>query len=196
MTRFPRTFLSRRGCSRILICAALLFITGVTAGSATVEGVVSDSFGHPIAETKVNIANPYGAGEGVIRYVTTDSNGRFSMNNVKAGKYNVYAQKPSIGYGDPEFVFYSVGRPPSPQVDIKAGDKSVNVIVNLGEPGGILKASVVDEETGEPVTTGKMQALPHARHQYVHFIVRWSGRGYRHSGSTVAVGHGRYGSGL
>jgi hypothetical protein len=133
----------------------LLFIIGMTAVSATVEGVVSDSSGNPISGAKVNIANPYGASGGVIRYVMTDSDGRFSMKSVKAGKYDVYAQKPTSGYGDPEFAFYSIGRPPSPQVDIKAADKSVNVIVNLGEPGGILKAAVVDEETGEPVTTAR-----------------------------------------
>lgn len=88
----------------------------------------------------------------------------------------MYAQKPNSGYGDAEFAFYSVGRPPSPQVDIKAADKSVNVMVNLGEPGGILKASVVDEETGEPVTTARCRlSLMQDANTYISLSVRTEG---------------------
>ncbi len=82
MARFPQILFPQHRCSRILICAALLFIVGVTARSASVEGVVMDSSGNPIAGARVHIANPNGASGGVIRYVMTDSNGRFSMNNV------------------------------------------------------------------------------------------------------------------
>lgn len=131
-----------------------LLVSGV-ASAATIRGIVLDGAQAPIRDAKVRLMDIRKVGEGIIRYVYSDSSGKFTIDHVPPGTYFVYAQKTQNGYGDPAFAFFSSGAPPSPEVKILNEDQNFDVIVNLGMPGGHLNVSLIDGDSGMPVSKAR-----------------------------------------
>lgn len=134
-----------------------LFFTltfSVIASAATIRGIVIDGGQAPIRNAKVRLMDIHKVGEGIIQYIYADSNGKFMIDHVPPGTYLIYAQRES-GYGDPAFSFFSSGAPPAPEVKVLKGDQNFDVVVNLGMPGGHLNVSLVDDDSGLPVSKAR-----------------------------------------
>jgi hypothetical protein len=133
----------------------LFVIQGGAAHSATVKGIVIDDLRMPVAGAQVHLIDPYKAGSILDTYVSTDSSGRFTIATVKPGDYKAYAAKPTSGYGDPVFAFFSAGMPPAPYIHIRRQDDVIDVVVNIGSPGGVLMASIIDSSSQAPIVAAR-----------------------------------------
>lgn len=121
-------------------------------GSA--EGVVLDADGKPLAGATVFVGNLAKAPR-----TTTDTEGRFILKDLPAGKIALMAFKESDGYPYDMFSFYSMPGGPPPQLDVAEGETVRNVVVHLGERAAYLKLDVTDE-LGAPVNAGLSFSRP------------------------------------
>ena len=85
-----------------------------------------------------------------IRLALTDSKGAFRFEPVRFGTYKLFALKPEAGYPDTKFELYATQYHPAVAV-VSAAAPSAVVRVIVGPRSGILKVTVMDRETGQPI---------------------------------------------
>jgi len=93
-----------------------------------------------------------------IRGPVTDDLGNFTMSNVPAGVVYVQASKESDGYPgelDAAFAFYAMPGERIPKIDVKGGEVTRDVIVQLGARAATLNILISDEE-GMPLRGGEL----------------------------------------
>jgi hypothetical protein len=114
-------------------------------GSATINGIVRDLSGAPIAE-----ANVYGIdSENIKRRIstTTDSAGRFRFSNLRPGTYELRAYKESEGYPDTFFAFFYAGNSKNwKSVRVDSGRTLEGFMLQLGPKYARLKLLIMDEK--------------------------------------------------
>jgi len=118
----------------------------------TVEGVVVDANGKPLADATVT---SYTQAKGVTRDVMqyqANGNGEFSL-HLPEGKVWLSAHKNSEGYPYAFFAFYLMPDQEFPTVEVKPGETTKGVVVHVGVKAAHLNYEVVDED-GKPVLGG------------------------------------------
>lgn len=115
-----------------------------------INGTVVNEKGQPVGAATVSI-DPLDGGprSAPVREVQTESNGRFSMDDLKFGTYKLFAMKESAGYPNTAFAFYSNNifstatlTPTTPVID---------VVLKVGPPAGVFTGYVTDAVTHQPV---------------------------------------------
>jgi hypothetical protein len=132
----------------------------------TISGTVVGEDGAPLVAAKVNADavdnRPTGS---LVRYVETDSNGQFVIDQLRWGKYRVFAKKEDAGYPDLQWSFYS--NDVFPTVVVASSTPTVKLRIHLGPKAGILVGSVTDAITGAPVNPGFKLSLAGDRAKWI-----------------------------
>ena len=89
--------------SRYVVLMAL-FLCSATAFAASIKGIIKDTSGEPLMEATVRLL--LARDSSFVKGTTADMNGRFTIGNVKKGRYIV--QSTYIGY-TPSYQNVSVG---------------------------------------------------------------------------------------
>jgi hypothetical protein len=126
------------------------------AGPATgrVTGVVENAQGRPLAGASVTARPAWGVMVGyLLRFVRTDRNGRFSVDGLRYGRYQIYAGKPAGGYpGTWDWTAYSLAPVPRVTLSLRAPVARVRVII--GPRAGEVAGRIVDP-TGVPLPSAR-----------------------------------------
>jgi hypothetical protein len=118
----------------ILSLAVLVFFCMMTAvaqtTTASITGRVLDSLGNSVANATV-IATDRGTGQ--TRTVTTNSDGEFTITTLSPGRYNVTVEAQSFSRSLVENLELNVGARQTLNIELKPGNISETVTVQVGE---------------------------------------------------------------
>jgi len=119
--------------------------------TGTIEGVVLDDQGKPLADAVV-----YGLPERDMRdqiHTTTDKNGRFTLHSVPAGGIYLSAFKESDWYPYNFFSFFlTPGQKTPNKVQVKGGQTTASAVIRMGERAARLNIKIEDER-GAPLSS-------------------------------------------
>jgi hypothetical protein len=115
-----------------------------------ISGTVFCETGEPVAGAMVHAeftdGRPRPGGE---RWIEADRDGRFTIDSLDWGPYEVYGRKEAAGYANQS---YSVHRPSGvPIVTLSPDRPAANVNVFIGPKAGVVVASISDAVTGQHV---------------------------------------------
>jgi Carboxypeptidase regulatory-like domain len=121
----------------------------------SVRGIVVDAHGAGIPDAKV-YDEPMGSARiGKDHFVSTDSEGRFVLTDVPAGKTMVIATKTEAGYPDARFALYTSNEV-LPIVEVHANQVTSEVVVKLLAKGGMIRGRIVDTQSRRPVPQARI----------------------------------------
>ena len=148
---------------RLACFAAAFLLSGLIVGAQTggmvngdgrIAGTVLDQRGHPLHRISVSVFH-----EETRTYMPmgteSDQDGRFVVDRLEPGTYDLYSQSEPAGYPDTSLSFYSKEEPA--RVVLGNGG-TVTVVLVLGPAAGVLTGTIIDR------TTGKAAVLRHAPH--------------------------------
>jgi hypothetical protein len=118
---------------------------------AEVQGSVVDDKGQPVEGAKVYWVALNGSPIGHPETVPTDKNGAFRLERVPPGKIQIRAYKEEDFYNRPTFAFYDPPASAMPEVEAKVGRMERGVVLRLGPKAALLRISVVDALSKEPL---------------------------------------------
>lgn len=121
---------------------------GQNAPVTSVQGVVLDKDGNPIPAATV-----YGLPEQDMRKpisTTSDDSGNFVLDGVPVGNVYMHAFKVADGYPDGFYAFFKTNERAWVKVEVKPGQATTGVTIQLGPKAAHLKVAVTDEN-GKPV---------------------------------------------
>jgi hypothetical protein len=131
----------------VLVATSLSF--GQDSGS--VHGTVFDKTGLRVKGAAV-FAQPLDRPmAGRIPQDISDEHGSFTISKLEYGRYSVSAAKPDEGYPELNFAFYSGFHAKLSVTRLSVQHKSAKVALHFGKKAGILKGTVADAVTGEPL---------------------------------------------
>ncbi|MGH9530736.1 MAG: carboxypeptidase-like regulatory domain-containing protein [Terriglobales bacterium] len=136
-------------CLIFLLIACPLFGQG---SMGKIIGTVVDERGTPVPHAQVSpdIRGVFVMSSLVV-IVETDANGRFEINGLAWGSYDLYASKEADGYPNTRF---SICRTrPAPKVTLSPGHPTGQATLVIGPQGGVLVVSVRDAVSGAPVNS-------------------------------------------
>ena len=116
-----------------------------------ISGTVFCETGEPVAGAMVHAESlEMPPGRSVVRWVETDGDGRFTIDNLGWGSYLVLGRKESEGYANQR---YGVYRPASgvPSVTLSPDNPAASVNVFVGPKAGVVIGSISDAVTGQHV---------------------------------------------
>lgn len=133
----------------------------IATGRSTLQGRITDAgSGAPLRRASIRVNAPELRG---VRQVTTDNDGRFSIAELPAGRYNVTATK--TGYVDMQ---YGQAAPLEQAMPLTLADRQTLDKIDIALPrGGVITGRVLDE-FGEPLVDAqvapmRMQSAPGGR---------------------------------
>jgi hypothetical protein len=122
-------------------------------GRGIISGTVIDEHGSPVLAAQVDVEAEDGRVRSLARrFVETDSDGRFSIDGLRWGKYRAFAKKESSSYADMAFPFYSNNL--YPEASVTESAPTANLQIRLGPKAGALVGHVTNAETGAPLNAG------------------------------------------
>ena len=148
---------------RSVICLSVL-LSAISHASASedqgaISGIVLDTQGNPVANAHVTTrdldlpANTVEVGAGVVPFVETDAQGRFSFKGLKVNHhYKVYPEKEQDGYPDMMLGMYN----PTDNAPIATATSSATaegITVHMGPKAARLKWNVRDAGSGNPINS-------------------------------------------
>jgi hypothetical protein len=136
----------------LLAVSFLIPAQGTEVGEGVIQGVVLGEGRQPVRGAKVHAELKGVPMAKAIRYVETDENGFFLIDQLEFGTYYVAAKKEEEGYGDSGFSFFN--DQPVPTALISAQHRFADVLINLGPKAGILTGTINDAATGKPIPAG------------------------------------------
>lgn len=140
----------------LLLSVALAFLgqAALAQGTGSIQGVVLDDRGSPVANAVVTADPVDGLARGTaLPNAETDTDGRFVVEHLAwLGKYRIYTAKQTAGYPDTSFSFYS--NDVLTTAEISAESPTATIRIQLGPKAGALVGAVSDAETGKPVPAG------------------------------------------
>ena len=120
--------------------------------SGDIEGFVLDKNSHGIVGAEVTAFQPDRPSAGILPQVQSGVGGHFLMTGLwPPGLYQVTAQKPRGGYGNPAITLFASPSAEAPRVEVRPGETTKGVTVRLGPKGGWVTGVVVDASSGEEV---------------------------------------------
>jgi len=120
--------------------------------TGVIEGRVLNDNGQPVPDVTVFLIK-VGELKSLFPTATSDHDGKFSIDNLSPGAYEVRGSKEAEGYPDSGSAFYSRGLTPQQQTFVLEGQVTSNVIVQLTKTAR-LTGRVVDAATGKPIENG------------------------------------------
>lgn len=118
--------------------------------AGVINGVVINEMGRPVAGARARVDLMNGPPTtGLIRYVDTDEQGRFTVDRLEWGSYWVVAMKESEGFPDFGNSVYSDGRTFTAKVS--AESPTATVLIVIGPKAGTIAGQILDAETGVAV---------------------------------------------
>jgi hypothetical protein len=110
---------------------------------ATLSGTITDPSGSVIAGADVSIKN---TGTGIVRSVTTDSAGLFSVPNLDPGTYEVTISSPGFNKAVQSNLTLSVGQQQTLNIALKVGEATQTVTVNESAPSVELTSATLSAQ--------------------------------------------------
>lgn len=141
----------------LLILLLLSLLESAIAGRAgTIRGVVLDQEGHSVPGAKVSYENldDHRVKGSLVPFVETDSEGRFTFDNLDWGRYAIYPMKEADGYANMRFAIYSQGR--YDVAVLSPEHPFVSITVKLGPKAAILHGKLLNAVNGAPLH-GRME---------------------------------------
>jgi hypothetical protein len=142
---------------RRILETALFWMSALSLGIAQspyeIRGTVIDDGGAAVPKALVRIDPLLSApGSRVVRSVETDNEGRFSITDLEATNYKLFAMKEAQGYPNTAAAFYSNNI--FPVVSLTRAVPTADVLLRVGPPAAILSGRVRDGTTGRKVVPG------------------------------------------
>lgn len=143
-----------RGSRGWFLAAALVATTGqmlAQTALGSIEGVVTDTENAPVAGVTVY---PYSgpAGTGRSHGVLTNADGRFRLEQLVPGTYQLSAYKTEDGYADTTEAFYAQPDHPLRNITVDSATQHADISLQLGAKCGILHVDVNDAANQRPIT--------------------------------------------
>lgn len=130
-----------------------------SASAATVHGIVTDGNNQPFVKARVELVQPFRAGNPITAATSTDSGGYYEFNVVSPGRYQLFASKPKEGYGDPLGSFFAAGHPVAPYFTLKDENEILGINIDVGQPDGILTGDIRDQESEQPLPQASIRMV-------------------------------------
>jgi Carboxypeptidase regulatory-like domain len=115
-----------------------------------ITGTVLDLDGKPLAAAIVK-ANYTGSLDGIVPRAKTNKAGRFLIEHLAFGRYQVTAAKEQDGYPDVSNAFYAGLQPNAAIIQLDSNHPQHTVTVLVGRKAGVLSGKVIDADTGKAV---------------------------------------------
>ena len=160
--------MGRVSCAKALFWFAIVSLLSeaqILEKMAEIRGQVVDATGQPLQGANISLF-PAGAFSGGLPFAVTDEHGRYHLVSPPYGKAWLSAVKESAGYPDTNALLFAGERDDRPEVFLVPG-AHLDVDIHLGPPDGILKASVIDNKTRDPLSVARLimrRAEPSAVH--------------------------------
>jgi hypothetical protein len=142
------------GPSILLLFSALMPCWAQTAKSSAIEGGITGTVltedGLLASGTKACTSSHSGNYTSINCFVSVDKDGRFTIEHLKLGTYQVFAINDAEGYS-------IENQSPGQSVTLSADQPWANVTVRLLPRGGILVGSITDKLTGENIQHAQIQ---------------------------------------
>ncbi len=141
----------------ILAAVLFAFLALATVSHAqdtgSIQGQVVDEKGSPIEKARVSVDPIDGRmRSSMVREASSDVNGKFELNRLPFGTYNIFAMKEDSGYPNTRFSFY--GSESRSRALLTAVVPIATVSIKLGPKAGMLTGLVTDAETAKPQPAG------------------------------------------
>src|SRR5260370_27113268 len=139
----------------LLPLLAISFLTPAEAtevGEGVIQGVVLGEGARPVRGAKVHAELKGVPMAKKIRYVETDANGFFLIDQLEFGTYYVSAENEEEEYGDSGFSFFN--DQPVPMAQISAQHRIADVVGNPGRKAGMLTGTITYAATGKTIPAG------------------------------------------
>ena len=116
----------------------------------SIEGRVVDLAGKPVEKARLHVVRVGGIENGRVIFYWSRKDGRFSIDGLDAGVYDVFVSKEDEGYADTQMFFYSTTESQPTRV-VVSDQPSADVTVRLGPKAGKIRGEVRDSVTGAPI---------------------------------------------
>ena len=136
----------------LLAISFLIPAQGTEVREGVIQGVVLGEGRQPVRGAKVHAELTGVPMSTLIRYVETDENGFFLIDQLEFGKYYVAAKNEEEGYGDSGLSFFN--DQPVRTAQISAQHRIADVVINLGPKAGALTGTISNAVTGKPIPAG------------------------------------------
>jgi len=157
---FSLTMVKDGTIMRVAMSAGCLAIAALLAGGrplrgqtalGSIEGVVVNAENAPVAGVTVYpVSGP--AGTGRSHGATTNADGRFRIEQLVPGTYQLSAFKVEDGYADAADAFYAQPDNPLHSVTVDSATQHADASIALGAKCGILHLDVSDAANQRPIT--------------------------------------------
>jgi len=142
----------RKLLSLVLFATAVLYCYG--QGDKAVErggitGLVGGEDGQPASGTHVCTAIQSGHSESINCVWSVGSDGRFTIDQLPLGSYQLVAINEGAGYSIDN-------QRPGQRVTISANQLWQDITIRMRQPGGIVSGSVTDSLTGKPIRSANV----------------------------------------
>jgi hypothetical protein len=119
-----------------------------TAQKGTISGTVIDAQGQPVAGINVRAVDVDESTVKAINWETTDSEGKFSIVGLGAGRYRLITKGEAAGYPNTTWALFD----PNPTyVSLTSDSGSASIVIKLAPKAAVLTGSITDAVTGVPV---------------------------------------------
>lgn len=133
-------------------CLAINIALAQQDDTGIIHGTVINETGQYVAGAKVHVHNASDHRIQVrpIRYVETDNDGKFVIDRLEWGLYQVFAMKEADGYPNCSLGVYCIGRKFT--ANLSPQTPSATVVVVVDPKAGKLTGSISDYLTGQPLS--------------------------------------------
>jgi len=114
-----------------------------------ISGVAVDENDSPVAEAKISPRFMGSGYAGDVSPVNTDSDGKFSLDNLRPGEYVLWPEKELDGFSS-NWSGWN-GQVALPRVTVTPGGACQELTVNMGARGAVVRVRAVDAATHEPL---------------------------------------------
>src|SRR5207249_4828697 len=149
----------------LLAISFLIPAQGTEVREGAIQGVVLGEGRQPVRGAKVHAELTGVPMSTLIRYVETDENGFFLIDQLEFGKYYVAAKNEEEEYGDSGFSFFN--DQPVRTAQISAQHRIADVVINLGPKAGVLTGTISNAVTGKPIPAGSWSVQEKDRNKWI-----------------------------
>jgi hypothetical protein len=150
-------------CLALLLCIAMTSTRLIAQANGTIGGVVVDASGAAVAGASVTVKN---TSTGVGRTVTSDASGRYSVNNLGNGVYEITATAATFKTTSMKNIKLDIGQVLAEQLSLAAGGSTEEISVEA-------QAITTETETSQNaqvIGAAQVADLPLANRQFYNLV--------------------------